>query len=650
MIQNTKVKPKRSLRWILALWFLTFSIVPILFLTFYSLRKFQQTVDNELINRLKGNASEIKVILSEYQKTMANSQMSYIKNSSLQNSLANVNLNHLEVLASDWLSSSMASSISIYSRTGELLFEKRKGGQNSQNSVVEGIKKIVLSSNIQTLLTRKQILLIPDYSHLQLLDLAMISPVYRNQTLIGYLRQTLTLDANFLKRISERMQIQGILIEPNGRIIVGSHPDFALYKSDFFSEYINIPKLKTITLTLRGEPYGFVFNKIPWGNENILVALAASKKDSNTAIENLRVAYYTMLAIMFALLVLSVIAASNVVLRPLSELIEAIQDLHLGENIIELPIKSDNEVGQLTTSFNDLSRRILAAQRELKDKIKELEDTNRNLKETQSQLVHSAKMASLGQLVAGVAHELNNPIGFIYSNMEHLRDYSDSLLKIINIAEKEPEKISELKKEYDLDFIAKDLPKLISSCEDGARRTKEIVIGLRNFSRLEEKAFRPIDIHHCIETTLNLLNSEFKNRIEVKKEFGELPHIICNQNQINQVLMNILSNAAQAIEGSGTVWITTRAVPQVAGTASKGITISIQDSGPGVPADLLQKIFDPFFTTKGVGKGTGLGLAISYGIINSHGGTISVTSKLGSGTEFVITLPIEPPKNPEASL
>ncbi len=646
MIQTIKTQPKRSLRWILALWFLSFAIVPIIFLTFYSLQKFQQTVDNELVLRLKGNASEIRVILSEYQKGLTQQQLALTKHSRLQTDLISRNIGAIDELTANWLADSMASSIAVYNKSGDLLVENQKKSSTEKSSGLSAnvaTKKISLHQSIRDQLGRKQIVYLPDYSSSQVLNLALISPLYREQILTGYLKQTLTLDANFLKRISDRMQIQGILLEPNGRTIVGSHPDFQLYKSDFFSDYLKIPKLKTITLALRGEPFGFVFTKIPWGGSSFQIALAASKKDSNTAIENLRVAYYSLLAIMFGVLVLSVIAASNVVLRPLSELVEAIQDLHLGENIIELPIKSDNEIGQLTTSFNDLSRRILATQRDLKDKIKELEQTNNHLKETQSQLVHSAKMASLGQLVAGVAHELNNPIGFIYSNMTHLREYSDKLLQLIDMAEKDSLQMANLQQEFDLDYIRKDLPKLITSCEDGARRTKEIVIGLRNFSRLEEKAYKPVDIHQSLDTTLNLLNSEFKNRIEVKKEYGNLPLVTCNQTQINQVFMNILSNAAQAINGSGTVWITTKPVT-ANDTLPDSVSIAIQDDGPGVPPDVLQKIFDPFFTTKGVGKGTGLGLEISYGIIHSHGGTIKVTSKVGSGTEFVIILPKESPQ------
>jgi len=647
MNQIVKSNPKRSLRSILALWFLSFAIVPIIFLTFYSQQKFQQTIDNELVLRLKGNSSEIQVILKEYQKVLSQQQLNYVKNSKLHTFLISKNFSGINDLINDWQQESTASGMTVYSQNGELISETKSSPiKNESNEKSSGaIKKITLHDKIRSQLIRKQILYLPDHTIPQILNLTLISPVYSNQNLVGYFKQSLTLDSSFLKKISERMQIQAILLEPNGRIIVGSHPDFLLYKTDFFTEYLNIPKLKSLTLSLRGEPYGFIFSKISWGDSNFQIALAVSKKESNSAVDNLRTAYYTVVMIMFVVLALFVLAASNLVLRPLSELIEAIQDIHLGENIIELPIKSDNEIGQLTTSFNDLSRRILSAQNELKNKIKELESANSHLKETQTQLVQSAKLASLGQLVAGVAHELNNPIGFIFSNMSHLREYSDHLLQLIDVAEKDPSQLSTLKEKLDLDYIRKDLPRLITSCEDGAKRTKDIVIGLRNFSRLEEKSYKSVDIHQSLDTTLSLLSSEFKNRIEIKKEYGNIPPVTCNQNQINQVFMNILSNAFQAIKNQGTVWISTKLANKSLDSLTPSVSISIQDTGPGVAPDVLQKIFDPFFTTKGVGQGTGLGLAISYGIINAHGGSIKVTSKVDSGTEFVITLPIEPPKD-----
>ncbi len=656
MIQKLKSRPKRSLRSILAIWFLSFAIIPIAVLTVYSLQKFQQTIDNELVLRLKGNASEIQVILKEFQKILGQQQINYIKNQRLHSNLVNKNTSGLRELLNEWLSESTASRIAAYGKKGELLTEVENESENTSTSKnsLEGanktaIKKVSLHENIINLAEKKQIIFIPDYSQTQTLDLALISPVFKESKLEGFIKQTLSLNAHFLKKISERMQIQAILLEPSGRIIVGSHSDFLLYKSDFFSDYISMDKIKLLSLILRNEPYGFIFTKIPWGDSQFQMALAVSKKNSNEAIQNLRATYFTIFIILLGVLVLFVFVASNLVLRPLSELIEAIQDLHLGENIIELPIKSDNEIGQLTTSFNDLSRRILSAQNELKAKIKELESTNNHLIETQGQLVQSAKMASLGNLVAGVAHELNNPIGFIFSNMNHLRDYSEKLIKLIEVIEKNPSQLEKFKEEYELDYIKKDLPKLISSCEDGARRTKEIVIGLRNFSRVEDKSNKQVNLHDSIDATLNLLSGEFKNRIEIKKNYDSIPLIVCNQNQINQVFMNILSNAFQAIKGTGTVWLNTY-LNENKNSLYKTVSVSVQDTGSGIPTEVLNKIFDPFFTTKSIGQGTGLGLAISYGIITAHGGTIEVNSKVGVGTEFIITLPVEPlPLEPSVS-
>ncbi|MCM2355047.1 MAG: ATP-binding protein, partial [Pseudobdellovibrio sp.] len=182
------------------------------------------------------------------------------------------------------------------------------------------------------------------------------------------------------------------------------------------------------------------------------------------------------------------------------------------------------------------------------------------------------------------------------------------------------------------------------SCQDGAQRTRDIVLGLRNFSRLEEAQLKEIDIHQSLDTTLEILQSEIKNRIVVHKQYEPIPKVLCFASQINQVIMNILANALQAIQGNGEIWITT--IPLKAGPDQIGrVQISIQDSGSGMDAQTLEKIFEPFFTTKGVGQGTGLGLSISYGIIQNHGGEIQVRSQKGVGTEFVIIIPVSPPKN-----
>ncbi|MGZ3723291.1 MAG: sensor histidine kinase, partial [Bdellovibrionales bacterium] len=185
--------------------------------------------------------------------------------------------------------------------------------------------------------------------------------------------------------------------------------------------------------------------------------------------------------------------------------------------------------------------------------------------------------------------------------------------------------------------IEKDLPKLISSCEDGARRTRDIVLGLRNFSRLEEAQIKQVDIHEGLENTLQLLTGELKNRVTVNKKFDRLPKVNCYPSQLNQVFMNVLSNAAQSIESEGEIFITTKNL------SGDRIEVSIRDTGKGMSKQTLEKVFDPFFTTKGVGSGTGLGLSISYGVIQKHGGDILVSSEVGKGTEFKIILPVNGP-------
>jgi two-component system NtrC family sensor kinase len=253
-------------------------------------------------------------------------------------------------------------------------------------------------------------------------------------------------------------------------------------------------------------------------------------------------------------------------------------------------------------------------------------------------------MISLGQIVAGVAHELNNPIAFIYSNMHHLSDYIEKVKLMIaefragyaTLPAADRERLKKLETELEIDFILRDMEDLTRSCVEGANRTKEIVTGLRTFSRMDESAFRAVDIHEGLRSTLKLLAAEFKDRIRIHEAYGPLPLIECNLSQVNQVFMNLLSNAAHAISGKGDIWIRTR-------EAGDHIVIEIEDSGHGMPAEVVEKIFDPFFTTKKVGQGTGLGLSIAYGLIQKHHGNIEVESIVGKGTRFTLTLPRRQP-------
>jgi signal transduction histidine kinase len=264
----------------------------------------------------------------------------------------------------------------------------------------------------------------------------------------------------------------------------------------------------------------------------------------------------------------------------------------------------------------------------------------KKLKSTQAQLIHAEKMASLGQLVAGVAHELNNPINFIYSNLDHLQDYIGRLKRVIQIYSgiipshrAKAELIEKTKNDVELDFIFEDLDKLIHAFYNGAERTKDLVWNLRTFSRSDDREPLEVDIHECMENSISLLAHLYKHRISLHRNYGNIPKIMGYTSHLNQVFMNLLANAGQAIQGQGDVWITTYC------PGDKIIT-SIKDNGKGIPRKFLNKIFDPFFTTKVRGKGIGLGLSVSYSLIEKHKGKIWVESQEGLGTTFTVELPI----------
>lgn len=305
-----------------------------------------------------------------------------------------------------------------------------------------------------------------------------------------------------------------------------------------------------------------------------------------------------------------------------------------------------NEAGEparFIGTHTDISSRKQAEHR-LKEKNVDLEDANSKLQEAQKMLLQQEKMASIGQLAAGVAHEINNPIGFIQSNVRSLKQYLEDIFALIDIYEKaEPKlscsetakQISDLKEELDLSFLKSDIGELIDESQDGLKRIIKIVHDLKDFSYMGEEEWESADIVKGLETTLNIAHNELKYKAEIIKQYETIPNIECIPSQLNQVFLNLLVNAAHAIEEKGKVIISTGVIDQ------NRIFIEISDSGHGIPKEKIGKIFDPFFTTKDVGKGTGLGLSLAYGIIEKHHGKILVSSELSVGTTFRIELPIE---------
>ncbi|MDC8760081.1 ATP-binding protein [Janthinobacterium fluminis] len=268
------------------------------------------------------------------------------------------------------------------------------------------------------------------------------------------------------------------------------------------------------------------------------------------------------------------------------------------------------------------------------------------LQEAHDQLLQSEKMASIGQLAAGIAHEINNPVGFVNSNMGSLQGYVTTLFGVIEQYEQaigmlkgNPEigaRMAQIREGADLAFLKDDVNDLVKESMDGLKRVRDIVQSLKDFSHVGETEWQIADLHHGLDSTLNIVSNEIKYKATVEKQYGVLPQVKCLASQLNQVFMNLLVNAGHAIKERGTITIRT-------GCANDWVWIEVGDTGGGIPPENLTRIFEPFFTTKPVGSGTGLGLSLSYGIVTKHGGKIEVASEVGKGTRFTIRLPVHPP-------
>ncbi|MEB3355666.1 MAG: ATP-binding protein [Synechococcales bacterium] len=548
-------------------------------------------------------------------------------------------------------------------------------------------------------------------------------PVYApDGSLLGVMNADLVLShiSSFLAALNPSPQGRLFIIERNGNLVANSHPmDLFTQKDDGTLELVNVlasddalsravaqhvqstfgsfdaVQQEAITLKHGGDRQ-FV-KVIPWRDEgglDWLVVMAVPESAFMGQIQaNTRITIALCLAALAAAIGLGLVT-SRWIAEPVLRLSQASWAIAQATNPDEanhqlnqrVMVRGIEEIETLAHAFNQMAAKLQdsflaleASNVELEQRVAartaELTATLTHLRQTQARLIHAEKMSGLGQLVAGVAHEINNPVTFIYSNLEYARGYVDDLLKLVELCQQHPDStdptIQKAIANVDLDFLKEDLPKLLDSMQVGSERIHEIVKSLRTFAQLEGSPLKVVDIHAGIDSTLMMLQSQIQNQgkaeeIRILKEYGSLPRVECYAGQLNQVFMHLLTNAIRALEDCNhcpcnnypdgrQIRIRTQLVPGKPGSggsmardlemrdlaAEEHILISIADNGPGIPEEVRSHLFNPFFTTRSVGQGLGLGLAVSYQIITElHGGSIECISELGQGTEFILKIPL----------
>jgi signal transduction histidine kinase len=533
------------------------------------------------------------------------------------------------------------------------------------------------------------------------LSVSITYPIYRGKTLIGVMDvdQRLSQISNFLRKLKVSAAGKVFVVDRQGLLVAssGSQEPYKLVDglpqrlpatesgdrliqataqqlSQSFKDLRSVQQPQQLEYRLNSQRQ---FVRVePWRDPlglDWLIVVTVPESDFMAQVNaNTRT---TILLCILALMgaIASGIYTSRWITRPILRLIQASEKLSTAAQsgfsigITPAPAPNIHELSVLAHDFNSMAQQLQRAFTVLEQTNTQLETLNSDLEtrveqrtqqlsealttvqQTQAQLIQTEKMSSLGQMVAGVAHEINNPINFIHGNLKHAEQHIRDLLKLVQLYQQsdgqDQATIRAYAKSIDLEFLQNDLAKILKSMQLGTDRVREIVLSLRNFSRLDESGFKAVDLHEGIDSTLLILNHRIKRSIEVIQDYGELPLAECYPAQLNQVFMNLLTNAIDAIEETQVESPAIRIQTQVDSSsapdaAGSNIIIHISDNGAGISVENQTRIFDPFFTTKEVGKGTGLGLLICYQVMQKHGGTIALTSQPGQVTTFTLTLPV----------
>ncbi|AFY34592.1 ATP-binding protein [Calothrix sp. PCC 7507] len=674
----------------LLFWFLLIALLPLIIVTslkYYIASNSQvKEVNNNLVAIAESKAKEIETYITERQKNAATiAQIPNIVDAIEQYQTAfekygvNSSAYHqvdekYRPFLTNYLEIFGYSDIFLVSQSGDAIFSVKRGQEFGSNYD----KGRDNSSELAKVFDRAKTLMQVEISNFSYYKPTkqpaafIASPVFKDNLIIGVVVLQLN-NQEFNKVVNDYTGLgktgETIVGSVVGKRIVFTSPTRHDQKAAFHRT-ININQQKLhplnlashgikgtgITLDYRGHETIAAWRYLPSLNAGLVVKMDTAEAFASLKTQRNIVIVLGIVTLLWVICAAIVVAKS--ISKPVVKLTQVVQEFAQGNLHKQAPVISHDEIGQLAQSFNRMAVQLEVSFDTIKERERELAIAKEQLEavlvqlqqeveQLAVQLVQSEKMSSLGQLVAGVAHEINNPVNFIDANLTYANNYTQDLLRLLQLYQQHyPHPVPEIQDEaatIDFDFLITDFPRLLTSMKVGATRIKEIVLSLRNFSRLDEAEFKAVNIHEGIDNTLMILENRLKATsknpgIEVSKEYSELPLVECYAGQLNQVFMNILANAIDASEES-TNQPQIRICTELIGDTQ--VIIRIADNGLGIPDNLQKRLFDPFFTTKPVGKGTGLGLSISYKIITEkHQGKVQCISSVGKGTEFVITIPI----------